>query len=362
MTLRILHLIATFGKGGAERQLSLLAPAMAREGLSVCIAYHTGGPNLQALKNADISLVQLPTRHNHDPRRLTDISIIANNFQPDIIQTWLLQMDVIGGIVAHLRGTPHVLSERSSSAAYQHPNWKQNTRVMIGRRAQAIVANSDGGLKYWSGLGARGELRVIRNIATPPIPNVPANDFGLNGKRLLLAACRLSHEKNVPVIVNTLAIALRNLPEHHAILFGDGPQRANTKAMIASTGLSDRLHLGGYTAELSWWMQRSDAFLSASLVEGHPNVVIEAAFAQCPMVLSDIPAHREFTVDDSALFAKASDAPALALALTETVLNQDLARARAQRALSLTNALTTERAVLGYTEIYKTLTNKTHHR
>ena len=361
MTARVLHLIPTLGQGGAERQLSLLGPGLALAGQAIAVAFHTGGPNLSALESAGVPLYQLPSRSNHDPRLLTDIASVVRRFRADIVQTWLLQMDVLGGTVAHWQGLSHVLSERSSAAMYAPGGWKLRARATLGRRADAIVANSEGGLAYWRGLGARGAMHVVRNALTPSSADAPADDFGLSAKPLLIAAGRLSHEKNVPALVESLTIALRQLPDHHAIIFGDGPERMGTEALIAATGLSDRLHLGGYTNALPWWLARADAFLSASFMEGHPNVVIEAAAAGCPLVLSDIPAHREFAVGNSALFAPTRDAAALARALIGTVVNRDASRSRVGEARSLTAALSVESAARRHIDLYRTL-SKTGHR
>jgi glycosyltransferase involved in cell wall biosynthesis len=354
--MRILHLIPSLGQGGAERQLSLLGPALAVKGYAVAVAFHTGGPNLGALESAGVPLYHLPTRSNHAPRLLTDIASVARRFRADIVQTWLLQMDVLGGIVARCMGLPHLLSERSSAAMYASGGWKSRLRVAIGRGAHAVIANSEGGLDYWRAQGARGRLHVVRNALTPPsLEPAPLSLLGLEGQRLLVAAGRLSHEKNVPMLVRAMAAALAKLPDHHAVIFGDGPDREVTQALIADTGLSGRIHLGGYTQQLSGWLRAADVFVSASLMEGHPNVVIEAAAAGCPLVLSDIPAHREFAVNGSALFAPASDSGRLADAMVLSVTDRLAALARADQARALTEALSVEAAALQHIHIYRSL-------
>ena len=47
-------------------------------------------------------------------------------------------------------------------------------------------------------------------------------------------------------------------------------------------------------------MKASDAFVSTSTFEGQPNAVLEAMACGCPLVVSDIPAHREFLDDQTA--------------------------------------------------------------
>ncbi|UJB33577.1 glycosyltransferase [Chromobacterium sp. Beijing] len=351
-SVHVLHLIHSFGHGGAERQLSILAPAIARMGGAVTVAYHEKGPNFDNVQRCGVNLIQLPNRNNNDPRICMDIVDCINKSDANVVQTWLMQMDVMGGLAAHLRKRPHVLSERSSGPLYEAGGWKIGLRKLIGQRAQAIVANSMGGLDYWRMFSHEAELRVIHNALTPPKVDVPLDDFGLGTQPLIVAAGRLSYEKNISVVVDAIAMALRRLPEHHALIFGEGPEREKTQASIIATGLADRIHMGGYTNSLSWWLRHADVFISASFMEGHPNVVIEAAAMGCPLVLSDIPAHREFADAESALFADTIDVKTFAQALVDTVLNRDAAIARAQNARFLTEGLSIDRAAQQYIDLY----------
>jgi len=362
VTIRVLHLIPSLGSGGAERQLSILAPAIDAMGLNIAVVFHSRGPNICALETAGVSQFVISIRSNYDLRLLIGVAAAVRDFRPDIIQTWLPQMDIIGGLVARRESIPHVLSERSSAAMYLSEGWKNRLRVAIGKRAQAIIANSEGGLDYWRAQGARGHLHVVRNALTPPSTEpAPVAELGLEGKRLLVAAGRLSHEKNVPILIRAMAAALAKLPDHHAVIFGEGPEREATIALIEATGQSGRLHLGGYATNLSGWLRAADVFISASLMEGHPNVVIEAAAAGCPLVLSDIPAHREFALGDSALFAPTHDAERLAEALIQSVCYRDEALARAERAQALTKPLSVQAAAQRHLEIYRSLLKQAPH-
>lgn len=352
--MRVLHLISTLGSGGAERQLSLLAPAMLSAGLDVVVAYREGGINLARLADSGVSLYQLPARANHDPRQFLDLCTVMTRLQPDLVQTWLLQMDVMGGLAARWAGIPQVLSERSSATMYAN-GWKFALRAALGRHAKAIVANSQGGLDYWHAQRARGCLRLIHNGLSPLVISRPADDLGLADVPLLMVAGRLSYEKNIPVLVDALAGALRQLPAHHAVLFGEGPLREDVERRIDASGLGERFHLGGFSSELGFWLQRAQALVSVSSFEGHPNVVIEAAAAGCPMVLSDIPAHREAVAASAALFAAADNASSLASHIVATVNDRQSALERADRARAATADLAIDRAAARYLALYREL-------
>jgi glycosyltransferase involved in cell wall biosynthesis len=354
MKLCVLHLIPTFGPGGAERQLSLLAPAMVAAGIECHVAFTQGGSNLARMEGTGVVLHQLPSRRNHDPRVIADLYFLIRRLNPTLVQTWLLQMDVMGAVAIRLAGLPQVLSERNSAKMYVN-SWKMSLRAMVGRHVAGIVANSQGGLEYWRARGARGKLWLIRNALSPTVTSKPVDDLGLANVPLLIYAGRLSYEKNIPVLVDALVGALQQLPSHHAVLFGEGPLRGEAEQRMQISSVAGRLHLGGFTGELGYWLQRAQALISVSHFEGHPNVVIEAAAAGCPMVLSDIPAHREIADESAALFASPDDISSLVGHIVATASDRSAALKRAARAQAATADLDIDQAADNYVKFYREL-------
>jgi glycosyltransferase involved in cell wall biosynthesis len=88
-------------------------------------------------------------------------------------------------------------------------------------------------------------------------------------------------------------------------------------------------------AETNALMARAAVFVSPSLYEPFGLAALEAAQAQTPLVLADIPTYRELW-DDAALFFPARDAEALAAAIDRLMrdqgLRERLGRAAADRA------------------------------
>jgi len=306
------------------------------------------------MEGAGVGLHQLRPRWNHDPRLITDLYSLIRQLNPHLVQSWLPQMDVMGGIAARMAGVPQVLSERSSAGLYAN-SWKVALRKMLGRHIAGIVANSLGGEVYWHECGARGKVRLIRNGLSPSVTSKPINDFGLADTPLLIYAGRLSHEKNTKVLVDSFVGALKELPEHHALLFGEGPLYDEIIQRILNSSVADRIHMGGFTGELGFWLQRAQAFISVSHFEGHPNVVIEAAAEGCPMVLSDIPAHREVVDESGALFANPDDVSGLVDHIVATVKDRESALMRASLAREATRELSIDKAVTHYVTFYHEL-------
>ncbi len=89
------------------------------------------------------------------------------------------------------------------------------------------------------------------------------------------------------------------------VIVGEGPFRNLLQAQIAELGIGDRVDMPGLVErdEVYRLLAEADCFVSTSHGEGLPLSVLEAMSAGIPVVLSDIPPHRELVehVDGAAL-------------------------------------------------------------
>lgn len=77
---------------------------------------------------------------------------------------------------------------------------------------------------------------------------------------------------------------------NHLVIVGSGP--LNYKCKIASVDVPN-IHLPGYVTNVEEYLKSADYFLSASKAEGMPNAILEALACGLPVILSDIPPHRD---------------------------------------------------------------------
>jgi glycosyltransferase involved in cell wall biosynthesis len=252
-------------------------------------------------------------------------------------------MDVVGGVAAVARRVPWVLSERSSAAAYAR-GVMSAARVVLARRAAAIETNSEAGAAYWSRLRPEVPIRVIP--AAVPFEEIAATPKGdpaslqiPDGAPLILFAGRFGAEKNVLVLLEALARLFRER-EGFAVLCGNGPLEAEARARAEALGIAGRVRFPGLVGNVWSWMKIATVFVSPSVFEGRPNSVMEAAAARCPLVVSEIPAHRELLDDESALFVPSHDAGSIAAALRCVIDVRADAAVRAARAFDAVSSFT----------------------
>jgi glycosyltransferase involved in cell wall biosynthesis len=330
---RVLHLIPNMGGGGAERELAHLAGELHRQGLNVHVGLIGEGPNYERLARSGAVIHKIRVFGNHDPRLLLRIHRLMREVRPNLVQTWLTQMDVAGGAVARWRRIPWILSERASTTFYV-PTIKNRLHVWVARSAALIQANSEAGARYWAGVLPKVRSMVIRNpVPVAEIEAVAAADLSWTGRRdgvpLLLFAGRFEEQKNVHTMLRAFAEVLRVRPAVAAVC-GQGPLAKDVRKWLAELGIADRVALPGYVTEIWSWMKAADVFVSVSHYEGQPNTVVEAAAARCPLVVSGIPEHREFLRDGvHALLRDGRDPLAIAAAIHEVLDDPDAARRRA---------------------------------
>lgn len=297
------------------------------------VTFLKGGPNLPLLESRGVVLHRLRSWGNHDPGIFHQLVGLIRRIRPDIIQTWILQMDVLAGIAAIVTGTPWILREPCSAEAYPR-TIKNELRHWIGGRASAIVANSKAGESYWRTQRKPQVCNVIPNCipltAIESAPPAPIWDIGISpGQKLVLYVGRFEEQKNVESLVEALSL----VPEEErvaAILAGDGTTRPAILRKIDRLGISDRVALPGFVADASGMMKRADAFVYLSLYDGFPNVVLEAMACGCPLVVSDISAHRDFLDEQCALFVSPRQPADVAEAIRRTLLAPVEAQARAK--------------------------------
>jgi glycosyltransferase involved in cell wall biosynthesis len=357
--MRVLHCVPSLAGGGAERQLTYLAKELVRIGCHVHVAYVHGGPNMDRLEATGAILHPISALGNYDPQILGRLVALITRINPDVVQCWLLQMEVMGGLASALTRTPWVFSERSSEQAYP-PNAKSWLRIKMGLYATALVSNSEGGERYWRAQGrTRLRCQIIRNgVPLEEIaqaPTVTATEAGITaGEPLVLTAGRFGPEKNVDELVRAIQLVVRSQPAQ-TICCGEGPLRAHIEELVAQSGLNGRVRTIGYAPNLWGLMKRANVMVSVSFFEGSPNVVQEAMACRCPLVVSDIPAHRELLDDQSAILVDPRDPQQIAGAIIEVLTNPEAAAKRARIACDRVQRYSLPAIARQYADLYRDL-------
>lgn len=358
---RVLHIIPTLDRSGAEKQLTLLASGLPRETFDTHVCTLTrSGPYEADLRRAGIPVVQIGKSFKVDPAAYFRLKRHITALAPDLVHTWLFAANSYGRAAALAAGVKHlVAAERCVDP------WKVWHELAIdrwlGRRSDRIIVNSSGIRDFYVRHGLPPEkFTVIPNGISPAPAGASREELlaelGLPPHaRLIGAVGRLWPQKRMKDLIWAADLLKVIRDDVHLLILGDGPQRARLEQFRRQVRIEDKVHFLGHRDDVPRWVPQFDLLWLASEYEGLPNVILEAMAAGVPVVATDISGNRDLVVpDETGYLVPVGDRAALARQANKLLDDAELARrlgaAGRQRVLS---EFTVERMVERHAQLYR---------
>jgi glycosyltransferase involved in cell wall biosynthesis len=360
--IKVLLVIPTLDRSGAEKQFSLLATRLPRDQFDVrAVALTRGGPYETELRDAEIPLSVLNKRFKFDPFALWRLKRILADWQPDILHTWLFSANAYGRLLAGMRETPKVIvSERCVDS------WKSGWQLWLDRRqisrTTRLIGNSQGVADFYRQIGFPEEkLIVIPNGVEIPEEthfdrSALLKEFDIPADAEVIGyAGRLARQKRVQDIIWGMEI-MRQLRENvYCLIVGDGPERNRLERLAQKYGCDHLIRFAGHRDDANNLIRAMNVFCLASEFEGMSNSLMEAMAAGVPVVAGDIPPNRELVVDgETGFFVNVGDGVGYAQFADRILADPQLAqrlgsagRKRMQENFSL------EKMVEAHVELYR---------
>ena len=265
-----------------------------------------------------IPVRSIPARFAYEqtalPRRRADLVYCPANFAP----LWHRDPVVLTVHNANYYGRGLTLPETRPSRS----RWKVEANHWGMRRADVVVAISESlAAEVRTTLPRLDNVRVIPSGA----PDWTTTSLPVDGLPDRFVAVIGSHgpHKRVPESVAGWARSMDLSPETAASLVVVGPLRDKQHALClrAAGSHADRLVFTGHIesrGHMRWIYEHALALVSSSALEAFPLTPGEAGSVGCPLVLSDIPPHREVTLGKG-VFVPPGDVEGLARALVTEV-------------------------------------------
>lgn len=156
-----------------------------------------------------------------------------------------------------------------------------------------------------------------------PDPAVPRHP-----RPLVVAVGRLVPHKEFDTLVRIAAEVRRTVPDLELVIVGEGYERPNLEALVASLDADTWVSLPGRVddATLARYYQQAWVVAATSTAEGFGMTLTEAAACGTPSVATDVAGHRDAVFDDSS--GLLADSPARFAELLSAVLTDAALRAR----------------------------------
>jgi glycosyltransferase involved in cell wall biosynthesis len=296
---RILHIIPTLERLGAEKQLTLLATALDREEFDVHVcAINNGGPYVNDLEAAGISTTILNCRIA-SPTVFRQLKREITRVKPDIVQTWRAEANLWGRIAARRCGVKQTVA----CEPYLDPRRtaiRSRLDRHLTRSTSKIVVNSQGVKDFLTRRHIQGDLiTIIPNGVGPasssPCPRSEILDELklLPNTKLIGMAAALEPQKRIKDAIWAADLLKVMRDDVHLLVLGDGPMRDRLIRFQEAVRIKDHVHFLGTRNDVLRFIPHFDLYWSTSSYESQSNGILEAMAASVPVLATDIPGSRE---------------------------------------------------------------------
>jgi glycosyltransferase involved in cell wall biosynthesis len=307
--LRVMHVITGLATGGAEVMLSRLVAAMdPAEFSSEVISLTTAGPVARAIEERGVQVRALGLdRRRPNPLALVTLTRWIRRARPDVVQTWMHDADLIGGLCARAARRPPVVWGihqgvfDPAAAGQRRVMWTARACAGLSRLLPArIVCCSETSRRVHGGLGYDdARMVVIPNGFDTGVfkPDARARaevrrELGLDEDAEVIGHVGRFHPQKDHRTLLAAAGALSALrPRARFVLCGDGVDASNAELAraVEESGARDRVRLLGRRSDAERLMCGFDVMTSSSAFgEAFPLVLGEAMACGVPCVATDV--------------------------------------------------------------------------
>jgi glycosyltransferase involved in cell wall biosynthesis len=291
---RIAQLISSDGPGGAERVVADVATALQSSGLETVVFLPLNGEGWLArqLEGSGVSVEYCSIDRPWSPPSARRLAEAFRRHRIAVAHSHEFAMGVYGAWASWLVGIPHVVTMHGGRYYAERLRRRVALRAAAAVSAQMVAVSMTCARDISRGLGIRrSRIRMIPNGVrfTPPKRVTLREELHLGrDDRLVVAVGNLYPVKGHVNLIDALGLIASRHPTLHIAISGRGALADSLMARARAYDLQHRVHLLGLRSDVSAVLAAADIFALPSLSEGMPLALLEAMFARCPIVASDV--------------------------------------------------------------------------
>jgi glycosyltransferase involved in cell wall biosynthesis len=325
--IRVLHLIKSLGRGGAEKLIpeTVLAHDQSRFEFYCLYFYHQENNIVEELTDAGISVHLIPSSNLALFFQVSKVRAFVQAHGISIIHAHLPWAGILARAVGKNLPIPIVYTEHNTWERYNLVSYWGN-RLSFKRQDVAIAVSNEVALSMrlnsiWDPYrrGGRMRVKVIHNgVNTETFRKVPSTKYEVQSKEnggssyevggearenLFPSSADLRDQLGIPsdakvvgkvavfrsqkrlwLWIDTAVEILKECPDTHFLLVGDGEWRERILQQIQDSGKADHFHWVGVQKKVIPYLSLMDIYLSTSEFEGLPIAMLEAMSCEVPVV------------------------------------------------------------------------------
>ena len=315
--IRVLHLIKSLGRGGAEKLIpeTALVHDQSRFEFYCLYFFHQENNTVEELTHAGIQVQLIPSGNLGLFFQIPKVREFIRHHSIDIVHAHLPWAGILSRLVGRKLNIPLVYTEHNTWDRYNKISYWGN-RLTFKNQDIAIAVSNEVALSMQLNTmldpyrrGGRLQIKVIQNgvntdefkrlepqvnsldVPFPPTFKAPEpvkslkSQLGIpEGSKVIGKVAVFRSQKRLWIWVELALKILEKCPDTHFLLVGDGDWRDRILEQIQLSGKSKHFHWVGVKKEVIPYLSIMDIYLSSSEFEGLPIAMLEAMSCEVPVV------------------------------------------------------------------------------
>lgn len=300
MKKNIAILVPCLAFGGAERQISIIAPLLVQSGYAITvISMIPPRAYKEQLEQSGISVITLHMKQGHySLNAFFQLIAILKKAKAQQLITFNYPANMMGRMVKSIFPNINLIT------SYRSSTFGSKKRELFLKLTNCFdyktVPNSQRVAEEFlsKGIIEKSRLKVIRNGIIIPHTHYIENNIKSRSNSirnailshqsdtfLWVAVGRYELPKDYPTLFKACSILKKTYTgSWHLAIVGDGRLREQSEEMIKSLQLESHISMLGKKADVLPYYYAADAYVSSSAWEGMPNALVEAMMTGLPCV------------------------------------------------------------------------------
>jgi L-malate glycosyltransferase len=295
--IKILHLIKSLGRGGAEMLLPETLKLHNQDTFEFHYIYFLPWKNqlVKDLESAGGKVHCFAARHNLSilwQYRKIITYIKSNNI--DLLHAHLPWAGFVARLVKKFYRIPLIYTEHNKQERYHKLTYWLN-RFSFNSNDLVLAVSADVAFSIYTHIAPKIPVQVLHNgVNTQSFQRDENNKVKVRATLGMAADAKVvglvavfRFQKRIAEWLEIFAAAQQQLPELRGIIVGNGPLRKAVEDKRKELNLQDKVFLVGLQEDMKPWYDAMDVFMMSSEFEGLPVSMLEAMSMECAIVTTD---------------------------------------------------------------------------
>ena len=353
--MKLVLVIPSLERGGAERILTMLAGGWAKRGDHVTLVVFSRGEAAEYPLDPHVRLLSLNipnTRAGHivqavwrHLRRMLALRRIVRGIQPDVVISFIDLSNILTLLATIGLKVAVVVSERANPEHVPLGTIWEWLRRLTYPHATALVCQTNAMVQL-----VQKQIKVPGWAIPNPVelPESRAATPASKGPGLMLVGMgRLVPQKGFDLLLGAFSRVADRHPEWSLTIIGVGPLRKQLEEQAQMLGVGGRVQFAGLLLDPFPVIRTAQLFVFSSRFEGFGNALTEAMACGLPAISFDCPAGPGEIIRDGVdgILVPPEDVNALAAALDQLMTDNALRESFARRAPEVLNRFSVEKVL-----------------